>query len=85
MLSSILQIYSKQGNAKMMTKMLDLMQELDVPIQPSALRHIRMMVDKGRFSHSYLPVDPQANEKRVCQDPSIAFATSASYRVWYYF
>lgn len=46
-------------------RVLDTMQELKIKPHENELRFVRQLVDRGKFEHSWLPVDPNANLKRV--------------------
>ena len=47
------------------TRVLDLLQRFRIKPHENELRFVRKLVDKGKLSHSWLPVDPEANVKRV--------------------
>lgn len=46
-------------------RVLDTMQQLRIKPHENELRFVRQLVDRGKFEHSWLPVDPNANLKRV--------------------
>lgn len=46
-------------------RVLDTMQRHRIKPHENELRFVRQLVDRGKFEHSWLPVDPNANVKRV--------------------
>lgn len=46
-------------------RVLDTMQRHRIKPHENELRFVRQLVDRGKFDHSWLPVDPNANAKRV--------------------
>lgn len=46
-------------------RVLDTMQRHRIKPHENELRFVRQLVDRGKFDHSWLPADPNANVKRV--------------------
>lgn len=65
MLGAILAAWAKRHDRSEIKKSLDLMQELGVKPRERDLKFVRMLVDKGKFNHPWLPPDPEINLKKV--------------------
>lgn len=64
-LGTILAAWAKRRQLGEMKKTLDLMQRLGVKTRERDLKFVRMLVDKGKFKHEWLPADPMAEVKKV--------------------
>lgn len=70
MLAAILNARARRGVAwaheiPHVKRVLDTMQRHKIKPHENELRFVRQLVDRGKFEHSWLPVDPNANLKRV--------------------
>lgn len=64
-LGKILDAWARRRDVGNLKHTLDLMQELGLTPLQSDLKHVRYLVDKGRFDHAWLPADPKYHVKRV--------------------
>ncbi|CBN74089.1 hypothetical protein Esi_0012_0172 [Ectocarpus siliculosus] len=55
------------------------MQQLRIKPHENELRFVRQLVDRGKFEHSWLPVDPNANLKRMKVEMKKSRAVRKSY------
>lgn len=46
-------------------RILDTLQRERIKPHENELRFVRQLVDRGKFEHSWLPVDPNVNVKKV--------------------
>ncbi|CAM9188715.1 unnamed protein product [Ectocarpus sp. 4 AP-2014] len=60
-------------------RVLDTMQQLRIKPHENELRFVRQLVDRGKFEHSWLPVDPNANLKRMKVEMKKSRAVRKSY------
>eukprot|EP00903_Cladosiphon_okamuranus_P021987 g20217.t1 len=60
-------------------RVLDTMQRHRIKPHENELRFVRQLVDRGKFNHSWLPVDPNANVKRMRLEVKKSRPVSKSY------